>query len=235
MYKKQANILLFIFLLLWVTNGLANTDRQSLTSITLQAESFLADYPYTSPYPARFELSNLDKRLNLKACNNTLKVKFTHAQKVMGNTSLTIRCEAPVNWQIHLPVRVDIYDDIALNKSPLLKGQTIDTNSIHYRKKKITNLHQGYFGRLDSLERLQAKRNLASNSILSSANVAPKLLVTSGQRVTILLKINGLEIKSTGLALHSASLGQLVKIKNTQSNKIVEGTVSSEGQVTIRL
>ena len=235
MYKKPANILLIIFLLLSAVSGLANADRQSLTSVALQAESFLADYPYTSPYPSRFELSKLDKRLNLKPCDESLKINFTHAQKVMGNTSLTIRCEAPVNWRIHLPVRIDIYDDIALNKTPLLKGQTIDASSIHYRKKKITNLHQGYFGRLDSIERLQARRNLASNSILNSANVAPKLLVTSGQRVTILLKIKGLEIKSTGLALQSASLGQLVKVKNTQSNKIIEGTVSSEGQVTIRL
>ena len=235
MYKKQANILLIVFLCLSVVSGLAKADRQSLTSVALQAESFLEGYPYESPYPARYELSMLDKRLNLKPCDKSLKVKFTHAQKVTGNTSLTIRCEAPVNWQLHLPVRIDIYDDIALNKTPLLKGQTIDANNIHYRKKKITNLHQGYFAKLDSIERLQAKRNLASNSILSSANVAPKLLVISGQRVTILLKINGLEIKSAGLALQSASLGQLVKIKNTQSNKIIEGTVSSEGQVTIRL
>jgi len=85
------------------------------------------------------------------------------------------------------------------------------------------------------LRRLQAKRNLASNSILNSANVAPKLLVTSGQKVTIILKINGLHIKSTGLALQSASLGQLIKVRNTQSNKIVEGTVSSEGQVSVTL
>ena len=153
----------------------------------------------------------------------------------MGNTSLTIRCKAPVNWQIHLPVRIDIYDDIAVTKTPLIKGQSIDAKSIHFRKKKITDLHQGYFRKIDSLDRLQAKRNLSSNSILNSANVAAKHLVTSGQTVTILLKINGLQIKSTGLALQSASLGQLVKVRNKQSNKIIEGTVSSEGQVSVNL
>lgn len=235
MFKKQARIAMFPVLFLLTFNGLAETTRQSLVSIALQAESFLSNYSYESPYPARFELSQLDNRLNLKPCDLPLNVKFTHTRKAMGNTSLTISCKAPVNWQIHLPVRIDIYNDIALNKTPLIKGQSIDASSIHYRKKKITDLHQGYFTKFDSIERLQAKRNLASNSILNSANVAPKLLVTSGQKVTILLEINGLQIMSTGMALQSASLGQLIKVRNIQSNKIIEGTVSSEGQVTINL
>lgn len=235
MYKKQACIALFIILLSSTFSSLVKADRQSLSSISLQAEAYLADYHYESPYEARFEISQLDNRLNLKPCAQSLDVKFTRIQKVMGNTSLTVRCHSPVSWQIHLPVRIDIYDDIAVTKSPLTKGQSIDTHSIIYRKKKITDLHQGYFRKSDSLKRLQAKRNLSSNSILNTANVAPKLLVTSGQKVTIILKINGLQIKSTGLALQSASLGQLIKVRNTQSNKIVEGTVSSEGQVSVTL
>ncbi|MCP4076064.1 MAG: flagellar basal body P-ring formation protein FlgA [Gammaproteobacteria bacterium] len=235
MYKKQAYRALFVILISSTFSGIVKADRQSLSSISLQAESFLANYRYESPYDARFELSQLDSRLNLKPCSQSLDVKFTRSQKVTGNTSLTIRCHSPVSWQIHLPVRIDIYDDIAVTKAPLIKGQSIDTHRVHYRKNKITDLHQGYFRKSDSLKRLQAKRNLASNSILNSANVAPKLLVTSGQKVTIILKINGLHIKSTGLALQSASLGQLIKVRNTQSNKIVEGTVSSEGQVSVTL
>lgn len=235
MNKNQASFFLILLLLSTGSMAIAQTERQSLTSIALQAESFLANHSYESPYPARFELSKLDSRLNLKPCEHTLDIKFTRIEKVMGNTSLTIQCKAPVNWQIHLPVRVDIYDDIAVNKSPLVKGQSIDASSIQYKKKKITSLHQGYFRKSDSLERLQVKRNLSSNSILTTANVTQKLLVKSGQKVTILLSINGLQIKSTGRALQSASLGQLIKVKNTQSNKIIEGTVSSDGTVNVRL
>lgn len=212
-----------------------NTERQSLTSILLQAESFLAGYSYNSPYPARSELSRLDSRLNLKPCDTPLSIKFIQAQKTMGNTSLTIRCESPVNWQIRLPVKVDIYQDVAVTKSPMIKGQTLDALDIKYRKKRVSGLHQGYFTEKDSLERLQAKRNLPANSILTTGNLAPRLMVTSGQQVTIVLNFEGLQIKSTGKALQSASHGQLVKVRNTQSNKIIEGTVASEGVVHVRL
>lgn len=213
----------------------ALADRQSLVSIHMQAESFLLEYPYETPYPARFELSTLDQRLKLKPCDQSLDIRFTRAEKIMGNTSLTLRCHSPVNWQIHLPVRVDIYQDVVVNKTPLVRGQIIDDTNLQFRKENISLLFQGFFRRNDALQRLQAKRNLPANSILNPANLSPRKLVTSGQRVTILLKLKGLQVKSTGLALQSATRGQVIKVRNTQTNKIIEGVVSAEGQITVRL
>ena len=216
-----------------VSSGSAWAERQSLASIALQAESFIAAYPYESPYPPGFELASLDPRLQLKPCSHDLKINFTRADRIMGNTSLTISCENPVNWQIHLPVRVDIFDDVLVSKTPLVKGQLIDANNVKLKKMKVSSLFNGYFREIVALTGLQAKRNLARNSILTSANLQPRKLVRSGQRVIIVLNLKGLEVKSSGQALQSASLGQLIKVKNTQSNKIVEGVVTADGQITV--
>jgi flagella basal body P-ring formation protein FlgA len=213
----------------------AIADRQSLASIQLQAEGFIAEYPYQSPYPVRYELSTLDQRLNLKPCQKSLMISFTRAEKVMGNTSLSIRCEAPVKWHIHLPVRVDVYDDVLISKSPLSKGQTIDAHNVTYRKENITRLNQGFFRRTDPLQKLEVKRNLSAQSILTSAMLKPRQLVKSGQKVTIMLELNGMQIKTSGFALQSASQGQIIKVRNSQTNKIVEGIVSAEGQIRVNL
>lgn len=225
-----------------VISGFFNTafadrhrNHQSLASIVMQAESFLAQYPYESPYQARFKLSTLDQRLKLKPCGQSLIISFTHVEKVMGNTSITLRCQSPVSWQIHLPVRVEVFEDIVVNKSPLARGQNIDENNIQYRKKNISLLFQGFFRRTDPLQQLQASRNLPADTILSPANLSRRKLVISGQKVTIILDIGGLQVKSTGLALQSASLGQVIKVRNTQSNKVVEGVVSAAGQISVKL
>lgn len=225
----------FFFGLFFSCSLNAAVGTQSLASINLQAENFLAEFPYESPYPAQFTLSKLDSRLKLSACDKALQVNFTHAQKTMGNTSLTIECQSPVNWQIHLPVRVDIYDDVLVTKIPLVKGQIIDTNDVQYRKHNITRLFQGFFRRADPLSQLQAKRNLAANTILNAANLSPRKLVTSGQQVIIVLNFKGIQVKSSGIALQSASRGELVKVRNSQSNKIVQGVVSGEGQISVQL
>ncbi len=213
--------------------GSAWAERQSLASIVLQAESFLAAYPYESPYPARFQLSSLDPRLQLKPCARDLKIDFTRADRVMGNTALTIACDHPVHWQIHLPVQVDIYDDVLVSKTPLVKGQIIDENQVKKKKMKVSSLFHGYFSEKVALTGLQAKRNLARNSVLNPTNLAPRQLVTSGQQVTIVLNLQGLQVKSSGQALQSASQGQVIKVRNTQSNKIVEGVVTASGQISV--
>ncbi len=233
MILKPLAILMLYLLLAPGFNVQASEQRQSLASIALQAEAFISDYPYASPYPVSFKLARLDPRLKLKPCQQPLEINFSQAGRATGNTALTIQCHTPVNWKLHLPVRVDLYDDVALNQSPLIRGQSIDSTRIIYRKKKISNLQRGYFTRKDPLNRLQARRNLPAGTILSPANVAEKMLVKSGQIVNIILNIRGLRIKSSGKALQSAALDKVIRVKNTQSNKIIEATVSGDGEVQV--
>ena len=211
----------------------AHAERQSLAAVAMQAEAFISDYPYNSAYSPRFELAKMDSRLNLKPCSKPLKIDFTHAAKTMGNTSLSIRCPAPVEWKITLPVRISVFDDVIVNKTPLIKGQKIDENALAYKKTDVSRLNQGYFSKASQLAQLQAKRNLPAGSILNPGNLSPRQLVKSGEQVTILFRSNGLSIKSTGRALQSAHIGEAVKVRNSGSNRVIEARVSAPGQVTV--
>lgn len=222
-----------LFLSLAWQNAVA--ERQSLTSIQLQAESFLTTYPYQTPYPIQFKLSSLDSRLNLKACASELRIDFTRQDKISGNTSLDIRCPGPTSWNIHLPVRVDVYDDVLVSRIPLVRGQSLSSSDVKFKKTNTSQLNRGYFRQINDLKNLQAKNNLPANKVLDPTNLAPRKLIKLGQKVTIVLNFNGLEVKSSGKALSAASEGQLIKVRNTGSNKIIQGIVSANGQVKVSL
>lgn len=234
MLRNRALTLLLLSLCLSIT-FCARADRQSLTSIELQAEAFISAHTYQSPYPVRFLLSELDPRLKLKTCHEDLDIRFSQPSRTMGNTALTIRCSQPVAWKLHLPASIAVFDDVAISANPLTRGQIIDSQDIQYRKKNISLLKQGYYRKGDVLSGLEARRNLASGQVLTPASLQPRKLVSSGQRVTIMLNIDGLKIKTSGQALSSASMGQIVKVRNTRSNKIVEAVVTGEGQVKVQL
>ena len=210
-------------------------EIQSLASIQLQAEDFIMGYPYASPYPPRFKLARLDSRLRLKPCRQELAIGFSRREQVFGNTALLVRCPATPGWKIHLPVTIEVFDDVLVAASPLVKGQKIDDSKVTYEKHDIARLKNGYYSRDSGLGLLEAKRNLARGSVLTTANLKPLMLVRSGQQVTLLLDYNGLQVRSSGKALRSARLGELVKVRNSQSNKIVEGVVTGEGLVQISL
>lgn len=210
-------------------------EVQSLASIQLQAEDFIMGYPYASPYPPRFKLARLDSRLRLKPCSQELAIEFSRREQVYGNTALLVRCPLKPGWKIHLPVSIEVFDDVLVAASPLIKGQKIDGSKVTYKKHDITRLKNGYYSKDSALGLLEARRNLARGSVLTPANLKPLMLVRSGQRVTLLLDYNGLQVRSSGKALRSARMGELVKVLNSQSNKIVEGIVAGEGLVRISI
>ena len=232
--KTRATVCAFILALLSAFSVRA-TEVQSLASIQLQAESFIAHYPYESPYPPSFKLGHLDSRLRLKACHEALSVEFSRRDQVFGNTALTVRCPIEGGWKIHLPAKIDVFDDVVVTAKPLLKGQKIDDSAIRFQKHNIARLNNGYYSKHSALHQLEARRNLARGAVLTPSNLSPELLVRSGQQVTLVLDYHGLQIRSTGKALRSATLGQLVKVRNSQSQKIVEGVVAGEGLVRISI
>ncbi len=214
---------------------LAAGEVQSLASIKLQAEAFLLDYDYQSPYPPRIRLGKLDSRLRLKPCHEELQIDFTRPDIDHGKTTLTLRCPVKPFWKLHLPVEVEVFADVAVAAKPLPRGQIIDDSAFRFEKRDIALLNKGYFATRDALYQLQAKRNLRRGDVLTPANLSPKLLVRSGQQVTLVLSYKGLQVKSSGTALHSARLGEVVRVRNSQTQKVVEGVVSGEALVKVSI
>ena len=233
--KKLGYLLVFATAILLKSPIAQATEYQSLASIALQVEEFVMQYTYGSPYPPRLKAGKLDSRLKLKACQQALVISFTRPDYIQGNTALTITCPVNSAWKIHLPVRIDLFEDVATVTKPLLRGQLIDESSIRFQKTNVSRLNNGYFLKNAALQQLQARRDLIRGTVLTPRNLAPRLLVRSGQQVTLMLSYNGLEIKSSGRALQSARMGQVVKVRNSQSNKIVEGVVTGVALVQVGL
>ncbi len=209
--------------------------QQSLASIRMQAEAFVMQQDYRSPYPPRVELSRLDSRLRLKACPVELDVAFAHPGRDRGNTVLRIRCPVSPAWKLHLPARIAVFDDVAVAARPLVKGQIIDVVAVSMQKTDVSRLNHGYFAKLEDLRDLEARRNLPRGAVLTPKSLTPRRLVRAGQTVTLVLEIGGLEVRSSGEALSAASQGQVVRVRNSQSQKIVEGVVAGDGLVRVAL
>ena len=211
------------------------SEFQSLQSLRMQAEDFILQYAYKSPYPPRFDIGSIDNRLRLKACPTRLQIEYARHDKIHGNTALNVSCQQGASWKLLLPVRIELFDDVLILAKALHKGQIIDDNQVRYQKHNISRLNNGYYSKDDELSGLEAARNLNRGTVLTPASLRPREMVKSGQRVTLILEYKGLQIKSTGQALQSARWGEVIKVRNNQSNRIVEGLVSGVAQVRVNL
>lgn len=223
----------FVFAIILTPLTARASQQQSLASIVMQAEAFIEQYDFQSPYPAGIKIKPLDKRLRLQACFKPLDISFTRADMTYGNTSLTIKCPTKPYWKFLLPATITLYDDVLVTRRPLLKDEVIDPSTIRVKKQNITSLHQGYFKQNIDVSHLQARRNLGAGTILTPNTVAPRLMVKSGQIVTIVLDYQGIAIRTSGKALQSAKLGDIVRVRNLQTSRVVEGIVQGDALVRV--
>jgi len=213
----------------------SSNDFENLTALKLNAELFIKNNDLDSPYPIIINIKSISKKLKLKKCGQPLEYEFNNSRKKSGNTLIRVSCHSQVKWRMNLPVNITLFQDVLVLKHPVIRSQSIDEDDVIVKKMNERFLIRGYYTHVDQLRQLESRRDLKAATVLSPSNLKAKLLIKSGQQVTLQLNYSGIGVKVSGTALHSASKGQLIKVRNNNSLKTVEGTVKSAGIVQVNL
>lgn len=180
-------------------------------------------------------LPQLDPRLRLPACTVPLHAKSTSPHKKIGKMTLKVSCLDQQNWALHVPLELKAFENVVISSQPILRGQVLTQDNIIEEEREITRVNQGYFSQMPMALGAIAKRSIPSNRVILPQFVRPAMLVNKGERIVIQAATHGLSIKATGVALTAGGLGDLVQVKNSQTQRIVEGRVSAPGQIRISL
>ena len=178
----------------------------------------------------------LDPRLRLSKCGKTLNHHLPQGHKMQGRVAVGTACNDGTNkWSIFVPVTITQYAEIVVTRQPVSRGTPLGEADIQLERRALNNLHNGY---LKSLK--QARGNILKISLPGGAVVTPNQIkrqyaVKRGQTVNILAKSGVIAVRSKGKALANARIGEQIKVKNLSTDRIVEGTVSYNGSVEIKL
>ena len=83
------------------------------------------------------------------------------------------------------------------------------------------------------IDKVVAKVKLLPNTIVLQRFVEIPLAVKRGQLVKIVAKKSGIYVETTGRALQNGHIGDIIKVKNVYSRKVIEGKVVDEGKVVV--
>jgi flagellar basal body P-ring formation protein FlgA len=79
----------------------------------------------------------------------------------------------------------------------------------------------------------ELRHDMAESQPLHSRDIIPPRLVTRGGLVTLKIQTPALLMTAQGRALQDGVMGDVVRVTNTQSNRVVEGTVDGSGVVLV--
>jgi flagella basal body P-ring formation protein FlgA len=225
--------LLCLFLMTSPTQ--AQTTWESHDRIVRSATEYLESLAPLDPKQTHVEIkpARLDARLKLPACGVPLQSNLMGQQKPLGRVIVEVQCDSEKPWKVRLPAQISVFVPVAVTSKPVARNQKLSKSDVTLEDRDISKLNRGYYSKIDEIAGLITRHQIRSGIVIDPGQIRPPYLVQRGQTVRIVAKTPTYEVAMHGKALSNGALGEVVRVKNTKSNRVVEGVVSAQGVIEI--
>jgi flagella basal body P-ring formation protein FlgA len=216
-------------------SGLHAEELQPLESIERAAMVFLEQQHAGAPTPPRVTVGRIDPRLRLSLCGTAPEAFIPPGQKVVGTTTVGVRCEAPSPWTVYVQATVALMQPVLVLRRPLPRGTVLGAADVDMVEKDVARLTIGYLTDLKDVDGMVLRRSVSAGAVLHPGLVQHPVSIRRGERVTILGQIGGIEVRMEGQALADGAKGDIIQVRNLSSGRAIEGVVVGPGVVQVRL
>lgn len=218
-----------------VLNASTPPVTHSHNAIQTAAKEFLINSIDTGKYSRiNIQTGSMDNRLQLQQCSTPLTNKLAPGAQLRGKTTVHVQCTGDNPWTVYLSAQIQLFTQVIQTVEPLDRGHILKKSDLIATEVDISRLNNGYFTDMKNLLGKQLKRRLPQNKLIKPNYVKSPTLVKRGELVSIIAKNTGYSVKMTGTAMMSGAKGDRVRVKNTSSKRIVEGTVLQAGIIGIQ-
>ena len=185
------------------------------------------------PVPDKGQLnitaSPLDSRLRLSQCPALLESSIPGKQSLSGNVTVLVRC-SPEGWQVYVPVKVQLLLPRVVAATPLARGTLLTASHLSVRLVESRFQRGIVFEHPSEIIGSTVKRTVNMGEAVQGRDIC---LVCRNDTVMIKASGGGLNIVTKGTALTDGSLGEQVRVQNSQSKRIIDGIITGVGEVTV--
>lgn len=232
---KLGNILCGCVSMLAVIASPAAADAiQSHESIRATAETFIAETVLSGHgrLPTA-RAGSLDSRLRLKECDQPLEAFQPAGGRLLGNTTVGVRCPGTQPWTLYVPVKVSIHDTVVVAARPLSRGMVVQVEDVELLERDLAGMRSGYYTDLSEVVGKQVSRTASMGATITTLMVKSPREIKRGQQISLVAESNGLKVQMMGKALADGVSGERIQVRNLSTKKVVEGTVQSSSTVQI--
>lgn len=227
--------LIFASTYLWAEE---ETAIQSLSAVQYKIESYmLNELVGQTEGKIKVAVGKLDSRLKLKACaDEHLEIFNPYESPLLHSSTMGVKCTEEINhWTLYVPVRVTHLKQVLLNKRALRRGEMLSEKDLYPAEMDAQKLKQGYYTNTKDLIGLVCKKDINPDTIITPHQIEAAKMVLKGQEVSIRAVAGTLKITMNGIALSDGIMGDIIKVKNTSSHKIVEAQVAGKKKVNVAI
>lgn len=183
------------------------------------------------------KVGSLDSRMRLSVCpSDKLSLFIPHDQTIINTSTIGINCNhQPNDWKIYIPVKIKILTNVVVTKHSLARNHVISANDLQTIKMDIKKLRYGYFSQAKPIMGKVTKRTLRPGHVISPNHLQLQKLIRRGDAVTITAINQAIKVSMKGVAIENGRLGDVIRVKNLSSAKVIDAKIVSRQQVEIKI
>lgn len=228
--------LFFIFALIvaLITSAYAEQKFQSHESIYQTAKDYI-EQNIVSSSDYEISIAPIDSQLTLVECPESPEA-FTTSDltKVKGGRiAIGVRCNTEKKWSIFISAVIKVYLEVPVLTQPVQRGEIITRQHLAFEKRDISRLGDDIVTQVEQVESKQAIRSMPVGAILVPRNFIEPTIIKKRDKIIISAIHSAFSVRMNGLAMMDGAKGQVIRIKNQNSGRIINATVVEPGLVSV--
>ena len=142
---------------------------------------------------------------------------------VDGTPFRTVKCQ----FKVHL------FDRVAVAARSVVAGQALTSADFRFEGQEIGSRGKNFLTEQGESVGPGLSRSLSVGAPLWRTMLKTPDILKAGAPVTIVSRVNGVEVKMDGVALEAGHAGDIIRVKNNSSRKIIRGRIVDEFTVEI--
>ncbi len=177
----------------------------------------------------------LNKNIKLPTGKLTYRIVPSRNEDYLGQTMLAIHLFVdgePVR-KIRVTATIAVMADVVTVIRPLGKHQHIQRGDLSVERRDLTDLPSDIISRIEDAVGNRVTRMVYPNTVLQPGMIALPPLVKRGDIVKIVASTGLMTITATGMVKQKGCKGEMVRVMNTDSNRIITARVTGPGAVEV--
>ena len=128
---------------------------------------------------------------------------------------------------------VRVYENVAVAQRSLPRDAVIDPADLTLQRRDVSSADRNYFTSIDQLTGKKTKLRVGVGTAITPAMVALPAMVNRGDAVEIIAGSGGCRVTARGIAAEDGREGDVIRVTNTASRRLLNATVSEPGKVCV--
>lgn len=176
-----------------------------------------------------------DETIQLPSGELAFQIEPNRNETFLGRTLLALHLvvnDQPVR-RVWVNATLSVMTDVVVVARPLGRNQPIEPADLTRERRNRAELTSDVVDSIEAALGHRTTRMIYPGTVLQSNMLVLPPLVKRGDVVKIVAHSGSLTITATGLARQQGSLGEMVRVMNTDSNRVITARVAGPGEVTV--